>query len=286
MNTMTPTTSPSTTATLDPALDPAPAAATRPRAGLTTSTLVVARRTLVHFMRTPQLLVVATVQGAMFLLIFRYVFGGAISGVPGVSYVDYLVPGYVVTGVLFAGMGAAAGVAEDLQHGVIDRLRSLPIPRLSVAGGRALAETALVVWGAAITTAIGFAVGFRPAGTVGESLIAFVLVVVFGFSFTWMFMLIGLVSGSAQAAQGMSLLVFPLTFVSSAYVPVDTMPGWMQAFARNQPITWMVDSVRSWVVADPVASLGHSSAYFTAGALLWSVALIVVFAPIAVARYR
>ena len=98
--------------------------------GFVASTLVVARRTLVHFMRTPQLLVVATVQGAMFLLIFRYVFGGAIGDTDGMSYVDFLVPGYVVTGVLFAGMGASAGVAEDLQHGVVDRLRSLPIPRV------------------------------------------------------------------------------------------------------------------------------------------------------------
>ncbi len=275
-----------TTLASPPTRGPATAVPSRPRAGVATSTLVVARRPLVHFMRTPQLLVVATVQGAMFLLIFRYVFGGAISGVPGVSYVNFLVPGYIVTGVLFSGMGAAAGVAEDLQQGVVDRLRSLPIPRVAVAGGRSLAETALVVWGATVTTAIGFAVGFRPAGSFGDSLIAFLLVVVFGFSFTWMFMLIGLVSGSAQAAQGMSLLVFPLTFVSSAYVPVDTMPGWMQAFARNQPITWMVDSVRSWVVADPVASLGHSASYFTTGALLWSAALVVVFAPIAIARYR
>ena len=205
---------------------------------------------------------------------------------PDVDYVDFLVPGYVVTGVLFSGMGAAAGVAEDRQHGVIDRLRSLPIPRVAVAGGRSLAETALVVWGAAVTTAIGLAVGFRPADSVGNSLIAFLLVVVFGFSFTWMFMLIGLISGSAQAAQGMSLLVFPLTFVSSAYVPVDTMPGWMQAFARSQPITWMVNSVRSWVVADPVALLGHTSGHLTIGALLWSAALILVFAPIAIAHYR
>jgi ABC-2 type transport system permease protein len=272
-----------TTATLT---SPPTATLARPQAGLVTSTLVVAKRTLLHFMRTPALLVVATVQGAMFLLIFRYVFGGAISGPAGISYVDFLVPGYIVTGVLFSGMGAAAGVAEDLQMGVVDRLRSLPIPRLAVAGGRALAETVLVVWGAAVTTAIGFAVGFRPAGSVGESLIAFGLVVVFGFSFTWVFMLIGEVSGSAQAAQGMSLLVFPLTFVSSAYVPVDTMPGWMQPFARNQPITAMVDAARSWVIADPTAALGHSATYLTVRALLWSAALVLVFAPIAVARYR
>ena len=162
--------------------------------GFVASTLVVARRTLVHFMRTPQLLVVATVQGAMFLLIFRYVFGGAIGDTDGLSYVNFLIPGFVVTGVLFSGMGASAGVAEDLQHGVVDRLRSLPIPRSSVAAGRALAETALVVWGTIITTAIGFAVGFRPAGSIGDSLIAFGLCIVFGFAFTWLFILIGLVA--------------------------------------------------------------------------------------------
>jgi ABC-2 type transport system permease protein len=265
---------------------PTTAATTRPQAGLVTSTLVVAKRTLVHFTRTPQLLVVATVQGAMFLLIFRYVFGGAISVPGGISYVDFLVPGYVVTGVLFSGMGAAAGVAEDVQQGVVDRLRSLPIPRLAVAGGRALAETALVVWGAAVSTAIGFAVGFRPQGSIAGALFAFVLVVVFGFAFTWLFISIGLVSGSAQAAQGMALLVFPLTFVSSAYVPVATMPGWMQPIAEHQPITVMVDAVRSWVIDDPTAVLGHSPSYFTVRALLWSAAIILTFAPIAVKKYR
>jgi len=237
-------------------------------------------------MRTPQLLVVATVQGAMFLLIFRYVFGGAIGDTDGMSYVDFLIPGFVVTGVLFSGMGASAGVAEDLQHGVVDRLRSLPIPRSSVAAGRALAETALVVWGTLVTTAIGFAVGFRPAGSTGDSLIALGLCVVFGFAFTWLFILIGLVAGSAQAAQGMSLLVFPLTFVSSAYVPVDSMPGWLQWFAEHQPITAMVDAVRAWVVADPVATFGESAGSLTVKALLWSAGLVAVFAPLAITRYR
>jgi ABC-2 type transport system permease protein len=273
-------------ATATVAVTPTTTSAARQRAGLLTSTLVVAKRTLIHFVRTPQLLVVATVQGAMFLLIFRYVFGGAISVPGGISYVDFLVPGYVVTGVLFSGMGAAAGVAEDVQHGVVDRLRSLPIPRVAVAAGRALAETVLVVWGAAVTAAIGFAVGFRPEGSVGGALFAFLLVVIFGFAFTWLFMLIGLVSGSAQAAQGMSLLVFPLTFVSSAYVAVSTMPGWMQPIARNQPITAMVDAVRAWVIDDPATALGHSAWYFTVRALLWSAVIVLAFAPIAVRKYR
>ncbi len=214
-------------------------------------------------------------------------FGGALeASTGGISYVDFLVPGYVVTGVLFSGMAAASGVAEDIQHGVVDRFRSLPIARSAIAAGRSVAETGLVVWGAAITTAIGFLVGFRPAGSLADSLVAFGLVILFGFAFTWVFIVIGLFAGSAQAAQGMSLLVFPLTFVSSAYVPVDTMPGWMQPIARHQPITYMVDSVRAWVIDDPVAVLGHGPGYFTARALLWTVAIVAVFAPIAIARYR
>jgi ABC transporter DrrB family efflux protein len=280
----------STTATASPVLttttDARPVDQLDPSgAGFVTSSLVVARRTLTAFARTPQLLVVATIQGAMFLLIFRYVFGGAIGQSDGVSYVDFMVPGFVVAGVLFSGMAAAAGVAEDVQRGVVDRFRSLPIPRAALASGRALGEAALVTWGVVITTAIGFAIGFRPAGSVPDSLVALALCVTFGFAFTWMFITIGLVSGSAQAAQGMSLLVFPLTFVSSAYVAVDTMPGWMQPIARNQPVTAMVDAARAWVIDDPGANLGHSPAFLTAKALLWSIALVVLFAPVATARY-
>jgi ABC-2 type transport system permease protein len=259
--------------------------AAHPQAGFVSSALVVAIRTLRTFIRSPQLVVVGTVQGALFLLIFRYVFGGAIGDYHGVSYVDYMVPGYIVTGVLFSGMAAAAGVAEDSARGVVDRLRSLPIPRVSLAAGRALAETLLVVWGTVITAAIGFAVGFRPAGSVADTAVAFGLTVLYGFAFTWLFILIGLFAGSAQAAQGISMFVFPLTFVSSAYVPVESMPGWMQAFARNQPLSAMVDSVRAWVVGDPVATLGHSAGYFTLRAVAWAIAIVAALAPLATARY-
>ena len=253
-------------------------ASAAPSASLRTSTVEVARRTVRKFVRTPQLVVVGTIQGAMFLLIFRYVFGGAID-VGGVPYVDFLVPGFVVTSVLFAGTGAAAGVAEDLEGGVYDRLRSLPIPRAAVLSGRALADTGLLTWNLAFTTAVGFAVGFRLHGSIVEGLAAFGLCVLFGFAFTWLFVFIGLVAGNAQAAQGMSLMVFPLTFVSSAYVPVDSMPGWLQPIAEHQPITYMVDAVRSLCLGEPV---GGS----LVGALLWSVALVAVFAPLAVARVR
>jgi ABC-2 type transport system permease protein len=136
-----------------------------------------------------------------------------------------------------------------------------------------------------VTLAIGFAVGFRPAGSVVDSLTALGLSVVFGFAFTWLFITIGLLAGSAQAAQGMSLLVFPLTFVSSAYVAVETMPGWMQPIARNQPVTAMVDAARAWVIDDSAATPGHSAGFLTARALMWSLALVVVFAPLAARRY-
>lgn len=136
------------------------------------------------FAKTPQLLVVSTIQGAWFLLIFRYVFGGAIGAHHGVSYVNFMVPGFVVGGVLFSGMGAAAGVAEDVQRGVVDRLRSLPIPRLSLAAGRALAESVLAGWGIAITTAVGFAVGFRPEAPLPNLMIALGSSALFGFAFT------------------------------------------------------------------------------------------------------
>jgi ABC-2 type transport system permease protein len=258
----------------------------RPSAKLGTSTLGIARRSLLKFLRTPQLVVLGTVQGAMFLLIFRYVFGGAI-GAPGLNYVDFLVPGFITTGILFTGMGAAAGVAEDLEQGFVDRLRSLPIPRSSVLAGRALADSAMQFWGLAITSAIGFAVGFRIHGSVLDSLVAFVLLLVLGFAFEWLFITLGLFAGNAQAAQGMALMVFPLTFVSSAYVPVESMPGWLQAFAMHQPITVMVDAVRA-LTQGPAAEalLGHPASYFVIRSLLWAAGIIALFAPLAIARYR
>ena len=261
---------------------------TRPArtAGRLATTGAVATRTIRQFVRTPQLIVVGTIQGAMFLLIFRYVFGGAIDAGP-VPYVDFLVPGFVVTSVLFVGMGAAAGVAQDVDDGFFDRLRSLPVKRTALLAGRATADTGLLTWNLVITVAIGFLVGFRLHGDAAAGLAAFGLCVVYGFAFTWMFVCIGLVAGSAQAAQGMSLLVFPLTFVSSAYVPVDTMPSWLQPIAEHQPITAMVDAVRCLTLGGPTAAglTGSTSSYVLAS-LAWSAGLVLVFAPLAVARYR
>jgi len=250
------------------------------------STRLIARRSLLKFFRTPQLVVLGTVQGALFLLIYRYVFGGAIrSG--GIAYVDYLVPGFIASMVLFVGMGAAMGTAEDMHDGFVDRLRSLPIPRSAVLAGRAISDTAQQLWCLTVTTAIGFAIGFRFHGSVGDALLAFALCVVFGFAFEWMFVALGALAGNAQAAQGIGFMVFPLTFVSSAYVPVQSMPGWLQAFADHQPVTMMVDAVRSLALGPEASSLlAHDPAYYVVRALLWTAGIMAVFAPLAVARFR
>jgi ABC-2 type transport system permease protein len=254
--------------------------------GLLTSTLTISRRAALRYMRTPQLIVMATLQMSLFFLIYRYMFGGAMRSV-GVPYVDYLVPGFIATGVLFSGIGAAVAMAEDLEQGFIDRLRSLPIPRSSVLAARALADTAILTLAAAVTVGIAFAVGFRLHGSALAGLAAVGLVVVFGFAFEWLFLTMGLLAGSGQAAQGMGMIVFPLAFISSAYVPVASMPGWLQVFAKHQPLTDMVDSVRALTLGDQSAALlGHPASYYVVRALVWAAAILAISVPLAIARYR
>jgi ABC-2 type transport system permease protein len=274
--------------TMDLSLDPpglidTPSAVTHSGASYLVASAQVAARTVRKFVRTPALIVAGTAQGLLFLLIFRYVFGGAVAHTGPLDYVDFLVPGFVVTGVLFQGMAAASGVAEDRQGGLFDRLRSLPIRLLSIITGRVVADSALVAWGVVVMTAVGFGVGFRTGGSVGGALAALGLTILYGFAFVWMFIAMGMAAGSPQAAQGLSFLVFPLSFVSSAYVPVSTMPGWMQAFAVHQPMTQMVNTARLLTGGSAARHLlGHSVAYYLVPSLLWTAGLILVFAPLTV----
>ena len=242
-----------------------------------------AGRTIKQFVRTPQLLVVSALTSTMFLLIFRYVFGGAI-GTGTVDYVDFLIPGLAAVSGLFA--SGAVGVAEDMESGLFDRLRSLPIPRPAVLIGRSIADTALNTWGTVITLIVGVLVGFRIHNGIPAALLALALCIVFAGAFSWLMIFIGLVSGSAQAAQGMSFSVFPLIFVSSAYVPIESMPGWMQPIAENQPVTAMVGAVRALVLGgDTEALLGHSTTWFVVRSLLWSLAIFVVFGALSARRF-
>ena len=219
-------------------------------------------------MRTPQLLVVGALTSTMFLLIFRYVFGGAI-GTGDVAYVDFLIPGLAAAGAMFSGTGAAVGVAEDVDSGLFDRLRSLPIPRSAVLIGPLAGRHRARRPGACSSpSASASLTGFRFHGSALDAVLAVALCVVYGAAFTWPFICMGLVSGSAQAAQGMSMLAFPFVFVSSAYVPVESMPGWMQPIAEHQPITPMVGSVRALALGDQAeAALGHSAGWFAVRAL-------------------
>jgi len=282
------------TATLVPSPVPAetvptPTAAVTPAspngAGVAATAAAFAVRTLKQFARTPQLIIVGGAISTMFLLIFRYVFGGAI-GTGSISYADFLIPGLAAGGAFFSGTGAAVGVAEDCEKGLYDRLRSLPVPRFAVLLGRSAADTALVAWGLVITVAVGFATGFRFHGNAADAVAAVTLCVVYGAAFTWPFIWMGLVSGNAQAANGMAFMAFPLIFVSSAYVPVESMPGWMQTFAEHQPVTMMINSVRSLSLGDEAAAiLPHSAGWYGVRSLLWCVGIVAVFLPLATRRF-
>ncbi len=236
----------------------------------------VALRALRTYVRTPGLIVMGIVQSALFLFCFRYVFGGAIHA-GAQSYVDFLVPAYVATIVLFTGGGIAVAVAEDKEQGFTDRLLSLPVSRYSLVLGRTLADSTTNVWSILSTAAFGFAFGFRLQGTWQDSLAALGLCIVYAVVFTVVFIVMGLFAPSPQAAQGMALIAFIFAFLSSAYVPATSMPGWLQPFSKYQPITPMVDAVRSLLTG----SSGDVGL-----ALIWSAALIVLFTPVAVLRYR
>ena len=256
-------------------------------AGFGTATAQTARRTILQFARSPQVLVVQPIIGALFLVIFRYIFGGAIQPGGQVGYVDFLVPGFLVAAVVWTAMNAPAGVAEDALSGVHDRLRSLPIPRAAAVAGRSLADSALHVWALAITVGLGFAVGFRTHADAVSVLAAFALLLAEIYAFSWAFMTVGLIARNAQAAQGLAtLIVIPLTFISGAYVPIGSMPGWMQPVAANQPVNVMINAVRSLMLGGThSAGIGHATAYWVALSVIWCAGILAVFAAVAVARF-
>jgi ABC-2 type transport system permease protein len=253
-----------------------------PPTALTTA-MTYAGRTLRQYIRTPQLIIVNSVTSIMFLLIFRFVFGGAIN-TNGIPYANFLIPSLAAVSGLFA--GGVVGVAEDADSGFFDRLRSLPVPRAAIMLGRSMADTVLITWGSIVTIVVGFAVGFRPEGNAAELLLAFALCVGFAFALSWLQIFLGLLAGTAQAAQGLSFAVFPLIFVSSAYVPVASMPGWMQPIARHQPVTVMVDAVRALVIGgDTQAMFGASQGELVIKAVAWTVAIAAVFGALSIRTF-
>jgi ABC transporter DrrB family efflux protein len=242
-------------------------------------TLAVTARNLIAYKRVPQLLVFSSIQPVIFVLMFRYVFGGAIH-VPGVPYVDYLMPGIFVQTVVFGAMAAAIGLATDLKSGLLERFRSLPMARSAVLAGRTMADLVRNILVVALMTAVGFAVGFRIHNGVAGFLAGALLVLAFGYVMAWVFATVGLAVGDPETAQAAAFPVLaPLVFASSAFVPLDSMPGWLQVFARHQPVSVTVSAVRDLVLGQPAS--GHVLA-----SLAWMAGIVLVFAPIAVRLYR
>jgi ABC transporter DrrB family efflux protein len=240
--------------------------------------LIILKRNLIRFRRQPEMLIGYTVQPIMFVLLFVYVFGGSIQ--TGMDYEDFLIPGIVVQNITFGGALTAVGLVEDLHKGLVDRFRSLPMARSAVLFGRTLADVVVNAFAMVIVILVGLIVGFRFATDVPHVLYGVVLLLLFGFAFSWIFALIGLYSTTAENAQQFGfIVVFPLTFISSAFVPVQNMPAALEAFAKVNPFTITVDAMRSLWVGTPA---GNS----VWGATLWSLGLVIVFAPLAVLKYR
>ncbi len=246
---------------------------------LVTDTLVLAERNLVRLPRAPELLLAFTVQPIMFVLLFRYVFGGAIK-TPGFSYANFLLPGIIVQNIAFGGFVTALGLNEDLHKGLIDRFRSLPIARPAVLAGRTLADVVTNALSATILICTGVIIGFSFHTGALEAIAGFGLLLLVGYAFSWVFAFLGLLVESPEAANSVGfIVVFPLTFISSAFVPVASMSEPLKTFAEVNPFTIIVDAMRSlW--------LGTPAGNNVWGAVVWSLAIIAVFAPLAVARYR
>jgi ABC transporter DrrB family efflux protein len=247
--------------------------------------LVLARRSVLETARIPELIVFVAIQPIMFVLLFRYVFGGAIQ-VPGGNYVNYLMPGIFVQTVAFGGVTTAIGLTQDLTRGIIDRFHSLPMSSSAVLTGRTFADLVRNLFTVVIMLIVGFLVGFRPQGTVYEFLLGIVVLMGVSFAFSWISAFIGLMVRSVEAAQsGGFIWLFPLTFASSAFVPVDTMPSWLQAFARHNPVSVLADSLRGLFHVNPALTTADTR-WALIQSVLWIAGILIVFIPISVIRYR
>jgi ABC transporter DrrB family efflux protein len=247
---------------------------------LVTDTLIIAERNLIRLPRAPDLLLAFTVQPIMFALLFVYVFGGAISTPGYSSYVDFLIPGIIVQNIAFGGFVTALGLNEDVHKGLVDRFRSLPMARPAVLAGRTTADIVTNTLSMTVLLVTGVIIGFSFHTNFFHAIAGVGLLLLFGYAFSWVFAFLGLLVSSPEAANSVGFIaVFPLTFISSAFVPVDSMPEPLKSFAMVNPFTIVVDAMRSlW--------LGAPAGNNVWGAVVWSLVIIAVFSPLAVARYR
>ena len=239
----------------------------------------VTKRNLLRILRTPRLLVIGIVQPVILLVLFRYVLGGAIH-IPGYSYVNFVVPAVFIEAVLIGGMTTAIGLSQDLKSGIVDRFQSLPMARSAVLAGRTLADLCRSTLSLAVMIGLGLAVGFRFNNSALAIVAGLGLILLFGYAFIWVYAAIGLATKDPETAQIAGILpFFILMFASNAIVPVQTMPGWLQPFARNQPLSMTVDSVRALLEGGPV---GH----YVWQMVLWALGIFVVFFAVSLHLYR
>jgi ABC transporter DrrB family efflux protein len=247
---------------------------------LVSDTLIIAERNLVRLPRAPDLLLAFTVQPIMFVLLFRYVFGGAIQTPDNIPYVDFLIPGIIVQNIAFGGFVTALGLNEDVHKGLIDRFRSLPMARAAVLAGRTLSDVVTNSLSITVLTITGVIIGFSFDAPVSHILFGVVLLLLFGYAFSWVFAFLGLLVSTPEAANSVGFIaVFPLTFISSAFVPVSSMPPVLQAFAKVNPFTITVDAMRYLWIGTPAGNSVWE-------AFVWAFVIFAVFSPLAVARYR
>jgi ABC-2 type transport system permease protein/oleandomycin transport system permease protein len=243
------------------------------------NTLTIARRNLLHIKATPEQLVEMSIQPLMFLVLFVYVFGGAIAG-SSKEYLQFALPGILVQSVAFLPFTTALALNTDFQRGVIDRFRSLPMARSSVIAGRILADGVRIVWSVLIITGFAMVLGFRFGGGVAGAVGSLALVTAFGLAMCWPMAFVGITARTTESVNTWGfMIILPLTFASSAFVPVETMPGWLQPIANANPVTAAIDAARGLMLGGPVARP-------VAESLIWMAAIVVVFAPLAIARYR
>lgn len=241
--------------------------------------LVITKRNLIRYIRLPQLIVFSSVQPVMFLLLFNFVFGGAILLAPGQDYIDFFLPGIIIQTVLFGAVQASIGVAEDLNKGLTERLKSLPMARSAELAGRVIADSIRNLFVVIIMVAVGYMLGFNLVNTLPLALVAVLLALIFGFAFAWVAVYIGLSVKEVETAQVASFIwIFPLVFASSVFVPTSTMPDWLALFADNQPVTQAVNAARALTLGGSLDALWK--------ALIWAGGITAVFLPISVSKYR
>jgi ABC transporter DrrB family efflux protein len=249
------------------------------RANAFTNTLTIARRNLLHIRTNPEQLVEMTIQPFMFLALFVYVFGGAIEG-SSREYLQYALPGILVQSLAFTPFTTALGLNVDFQRGLVDRFRSLPIARSAVISGRIAADSVRIVWSILIITGFGVLLGFRFGSGVLGAVGAILLLAAFGLTMCWPMAFIGITARTTESVNTWGfMIILPLTFASSAFARVETMPGWLQAFVKVNPVTHVIDATRGLMLGGPVVEPLVDS-------VIWLVAITAVFAPLAIARYR